>query len=51
MKIKDIVIHAEIYCCLICDNICGDSAMKEGLPVVFHVCFNCVTLSMEGFLL
>ena len=47
MKIKDLVIHAEIYSCLICDNTCGYSAMAEGLTVVFHVCFNCVTLGVE----
>lgn len=48
MKIKDLQLHQEIYACLICDDICGFSALEEGLPVILYVCFNCHTLWEEG---
>ena len=43
VKIKDLLLEKEIHVCLICDNICAFSALEEGLSVIFHVCFNCVT--------
>lgn len=49
MPISSLVLHSEIYICLYCDDLCGLSALEEGLPVVFHTCFNCHTLyEMSG---
>ena len=49
MEIKTVQMNSEIYSCLVCDDICGYSALKEGLPVIFHVCFNCQSLFEMGF--
>ena len=50
MNIKELLLHPEIICCLVCDDICGYSALEEGLPVVFHICFNCHQLFHQGIL-
>lgn len=38
------IMNSEIYSCLLCDNICAMDALKHGQQVIFHICFNCVTL-------
>ena len=50
IKIKSLLRNSEIYSCLICDNVCAFSALEEGLPVIFHICFNCITLYESGLL-
>ena len=49
IKIETVQMNSEIYSCLVCDDICGLSALKEGIQVIFHICFNCMTLFQEGF--
>jgi hypothetical protein len=41
---KITVLNSEIYSCLVCDSLCGFSALEEKLQVIFHICFNCITL-------
>ena len=50
MEIKAVQMNSEIYSCLICDDICGFSALEEGLQVIFHICFNCQSLYEVGLL-
>lgn len=49
MQIQTVKMNAEIYSCLVCDTICGFSALEEGHQVIFHVCFNCQTLFQMDF--
>lgn len=49
-SIESMKLNKEIYSCLVCDNICGFSALEEGHQVIFHICFNCVTLYESGLL-
>ena len=43
------IMNSEIYSCLLCDDICGRDALLHKQQVIFHICFNCVTLYEQGY--